>query len=207
MKEIFEGIKFFNIPMTTTVMIVVGIFLAIQIIGEILEFKGKVVPEFIKIRKYFIRKKQERIILRQMPEVIANVQGLLDEIKVHYSEENLAKRDSWMQWVNDRAEVYDSSIEILKEEIKQNTIITRDIQIELKRNEIINFASKVVDANQTVTREQFKRVYKIYNEYEKILEDNNLTNGEVDIAKRIIDEAYRDHIKAHTFLEDVRGYK
>lgn len=207
MKEIFEGIKFFNIPVTTALMIVVGIFFAIQIIGEILEFKGKVVPEFVKIRKYFARKKKEREIIRRMPEVIAGVQNTLDEIRSHYSEESLAKRDAWMKWVNDRAEVYDFSIEVLKEEIKQNTTITRDIQIELKRNEIINFASKVVDPHQIVTREQFNRIYKIYNEYEKILEDNGLTNGEVDIAKRVIDEAYKDHMKAQTFLEDVRGYK
>ena len=31
-----------------------------NVIGEILEFKGKVVPEFMKIRKYFSRKRHEK---------------------------------------------------------------------------------------------------------------------------------------------------
>ena len=41
------------------IVVILG-FVIMQIIGELLEFKGKVVPEFIKIRKYFSRKKQER---------------------------------------------------------------------------------------------------------------------------------------------------
>ena len=57
-----------------------------------------------------------------------------------------------------------------------------------------------------VTREQFKRAFKIYAEYEDIIKDNGFTNGEVDIAIRIIREAYENHLRNHTFVEDVRGY-
>ena len=52
-------IEYLNIPIALGLAII-GVFLIMQIVGEILEFKGKVVPEFIKIRKYFARKKQER---------------------------------------------------------------------------------------------------------------------------------------------------
>ena len=50
--------------------VLVGIFFGIQAIGETLEFKGKVVPEFIKIRKYFARKKKEHEALKKMPDLI-----------------------------------------------------------------------------------------------------------------------------------------
>ena len=49
-------IEYLDVPVTLG-LIIIGAFLIMQVIGEILEFKGKVVPEFIKIRKYFARKK------------------------------------------------------------------------------------------------------------------------------------------------------
>lgn len=33
-----------------------------------------------------------------------------------------------------------------------------------------------------------------------------MTNGEVDIAIRIIKEAYENHMRNHTFIENIRGY-
>lgn len=39
---------------------IIGLFVLLQIIGEIAEAKGKVMPEVMKVRKYFKRKKSER---------------------------------------------------------------------------------------------------------------------------------------------------
>ena len=64
----------------------------------------------------------------------------------------------------------------------------------------------MVDDNAPVTREQFNRIFKMYEEYETIIESNGLTNGEVDVAFRIITESYENHMRNHTFIEDVRGY-
>ena len=45
-------VEFLHIPLKIA-LVIIGIFFILQIIGELLEFKGKIVPEFIKIRKYF----------------------------------------------------------------------------------------------------------------------------------------------------------
>lgn len=198
-------IEYLNIPAKIAI-ILVGVFFAMQIIGELLEFKGKVVPEFLKIRKYMKRKKEEREIIAQMPEMLAEVRTLLNDVNQHYSADNIAKRDSWMNWVNSRAKVYDAGIADLEEKIDKNNAITLSLLIDSKRNTIIDFASKVIDENYPVTKEQFNRVLKIYEEYEEIIEENELTNGEVDIAIRIIRESYENHMRNHTFVEDVRGY-
>ena len=94
----------------------------------------------------------------------------------------------------------------LNEKLDKNNADTLSLLIDGKRNTIIDFASKVIDENYPVTREQFNRIFKIYEEYEKIIENNNLTNGEVDIAYRIIKESYENHMKNHTFIENIRGY-
>lgn len=191
----------------------VCIFFAMQIVGEILEFKGKVVPEFVKIRKYFARKKKERDIIAQTPALLEKVEGLLSDVKKHYDKDNIAKRDKWIAWVNNQATVYDNGMAALEkkmsdldEKLDKNNDITLSLLIENKRNTIIDFASKVIDDSYPATREQFNRIFKIHSEYEEIIDKYEMTNGEVDIAVHIIKEAYEEHMRHHTFIEDVRGY-
>ena len=198
-------IEYLNLPAKVAFGIIV-VFFAIQIIGELLEFKGIIVPEYIKVRKYIKRKKLEWKAKKQMPKTLEKVESLLSEVNEHYSEDNITKRNKWMNWVNDRAKVYDAGLVDLEKKIDHNNEITLSLLIDNKRDIIINFASKVIDDNYPVTREQFNRVIKIYKEYEKIIEEHNFENGEVDIAIRIIEESYEKHMKNHSFIEDVRGY-
>lgn len=198
-------VEYLNIP-TTVAIIVVGIFFILQIIGEILEFKGKVVPEFVKVRKYFARKKKERQTIRNAIETLEQVKKLLSDVDTHYSKDNIKLRNDWMQSVDKKFEQNDELIKELAKKPDINNHTTLDLLIDSKRNAIINFASTVVNKDTPVTREQFNRIIKMHEDYEKIIEQNGLTNGEVDIAFRIIEEAYEDHMRNHTFVEDIRGY-
>lgn len=215
-------IEYLGLP-TTIAVSLVAVFLAIQIIGEVLEFKGKAVPEFVKIRKYFARKKRERLALTKVIDIIdehnkmsgtlEEVNRLLGDIDKHYSKDNIAMRDGWMREVNEhmsnsevRIKEQDSLMRELNEKLDKNNADTLSLLIDNKRNMIIDFASKVIDESYPVTKEQFNRIFRIYEEYEDIIKENKLTNGEVDIAIRIIRESYEKHLKNHTFIEDVRGY-
>lgn len=198
-------VEYLNIPVTIAI-IIIAIFLFIQIVGEILEFKGKVVPEFAKVRKYFHRKKKER-------ETIANVQITMEEVKksmdimnAHYSTDNIKMRDNWIKKVNDCLEKYDQRLDDLSIKLDKNNQDTMELLIENMRSTIIGFATTVADSSSMVTREQFNRVFKIYHRYEEIIKSYQLTNGEVDIAYRIIKESYESHLRNHTFIEDIKGY-
>jgi len=202
-------IEYLGVPATVAIVII-AFFFFMQIIGELLEFKGKVVPEFLKIRKFFARKKYEK---KEVTETLKEVKQLLSDVNSHYSEDNITKRNSWMQWVNDRAVVYDESIVKISEELggvarslTENTKLTEEMFIEGSRDRIIDFATKVSNVDAVVSREEFNRIFKVYEKYEKFLSWHDLTNGEVDIAYRIIKEAYENRMKSHTFVEDVRGY-
>lgn len=194
-----------NLP-TKVGIIIILLFAVMQIVGEILEFKGKVVPEFVKVRKYFTRKKKER---EETNKLLKQVKTLLSDVNEHYSEDNITKRDSWMQWVNGRAQVYDAAIvklTSLKDALASTNELVLDLYINVNRNRIIDFASKIANDNVPVSREEFNRIFKTHREYEDILEKHNKTNGEVDIAIRIIEESYANHMKNHSFIEDIRGY-
>jgi hypothetical protein len=114
-----------------------------------------------------------------------------------------------MDWVNKRAEVYDASVIELtkfKESLEVTKELTLDLYININRNRIIDFANQVVNEDMPVSREAFNRIFKIYNEYEAILEKYGKTNGEVEVSIRIIRDAYEAHMRNHTFIEDSRGY-
>ncbi|MBP3441285.1 MAG: hypothetical protein J6L62_00640, partial [Clostridia bacterium] len=156
------------------------------------------------------QKKQEKI---EAAETLKAVKILLEDVNGHYSADNIAKRDSWMQWVNDRAVTYDAFIKEMSgkfadvvEALKDNTRMTEEMFIQSSRDRIIDFATKVENKNTMVSREEFNRIFKVYDKYEKFLKERELTNGEVDINYQIIKESYEEHLRNHTFIEDVRGY-
>ena len=202
-------VEYLNVP-TKVAIVIIGIFFVLQIIGELLEFKGKVVPEFIKVRKYFARKKKEK---GEAAQTLKEVKVLLGDVNSHYSEDNIAKRNSWMQWVNSRAEVYDSSIDKLRDTLaditqalRDNTKMTEEVFVQSSRDRIIDFATKVGDDKAVVSREEFNRIFKVYDKYEKFLEERGLTNGEIDVIFQVARDGYEVRTKNHSFLEDIRGY-
>lgn len=202
-------IEYLKLPATVG-GIIVGVFLVIQIIGGILDFKGKAVPAIMNIRKYFKNKKLKK---QEAEETLKAVQVLLTDVNSHYSADNIAKRDSWMQWVNDRAVTYDAFIKEMSEKfaavteaLKENTKTTEELFVQSSRDRIIDFATKVENKNTMVSREEFNRIFKVYDRYEQFLKERELKNGEVDINYQIIKESYEEHLRNHTFIEDVRGY-
>lgn len=84
--------------------------------------------------------------------------------------------------------------------------IRKQPRVGASRDRIIDFATKVSDEKSMVSREEFNRIFKVHKKYEDFLDERNLTNGEVDIAYRIITDSYEGHMRNHTFVEDVRGY-
>lgn len=202
-------IEYLKLPATVG-GIIVGVFLVMQIIGGILDFKGKTVPVIMNIRKYFKQKKQEKA---EISKTLSEVKALLGEVNAHYSADNITKRDAWMQWVNDRAAVYDDSIVAINqklsevtEALRDNTKMTEEMFVQSSRDRIIDFATKVENPNTMVSREEFNRIFKVYDRYEKFLKERELTNGEIDVNYQIIKESYEEHLKSHTFIEDARGF-
>lgn len=189
----------------------VALFFVLQVIGELLEFKGKVVPEFLKIRKFFQRRKKEKLEVRK---TIQDVKKLLSDVNEHYSQDNITKRNNWMREVNDSIRAYDQAIAEIAQNLTHvtnalnaNTKMTEGVFIQSSRDRILDFATKVSNEDTLVSREEFNRILKVYDEYEAFLKEHKRTNGEIDIAYRIINEAYAERLKTSTFIEDVRGYR
>jgi len=198
-------IEYLNVPSQIAIALIAVLFV-LQLIGEFLNFKGKAVPEIMSIRKYFSRKKLERKVIRELPDTIQDLKNIVNNIDKHYNADNISVRDKWIDSVNNKLMMEDKLVRDLDKKLDEANKDIVSILVDNKRDTIIDFASRVSNSNVLVTKEQFNRVFKLYKEYEDLISKNGLTNGEVDIAYRIIVESYEDHLSNHTFIEDTRGW-
>ena len=201
-----DAIEYLGIPGTIGVVII-ALFLIMQIIGELVECTGKVVPEVLKIRKYFKRKKEEE---QERMQTFKDMRKLLK----YYNDDNIAKRNLWMQGVDDRAVSCRSEMAGITDTLLQvtqalstNTKMTEDMFVESSRDRIISFAEKAADYDILLSREQFRRIDRVYQDYERFLQERGRQNGEVDIAYEAIQDGYRHRLQHHAFLEDIKGYR
>ena len=211
MNLIEEAIATLGIPGSIAVVMLI-IFAVLQLIGEFIEAFGKVAPTFLKVRKIFTKKSQA---LKDSTDTLKEVKDLLKEVNAHYSEDNIAKRDKWMQWVNDRAVVYDSKVEELielksaltaiAEALKDNTATTDNLYKESCRTTIINFSHIAGNPLNIISEEEFRRVQKVYEDYERFLAERNEPNGQVENCYSVIQEAYQERLRTNNFLESMRN--
>lgn len=205
MGEQINAMTYLGIP-TIVIACALTLLFILNVIGSILDIKGKVWPSIVNFRGWRRKKREAKEKQERLLEKLAEK---LESFENHYNPDNIAKRNDWMQWVNDRAKVYDASVKELttfKDTLEVTKELTLDLYINVNRNRIIDFAGKVVNEDSAVSREEFNRIFKVYDEYEAILEKYGKTNGEVEISIRIIREAYEAHMRNHTFIEDSRGY-
>lgn len=181
MKDLIEGVQFLGIPGTIAIVLI-GVFLILQIIGELLEFKGKIVPEFLKIRKYFKRKKQEKEDTKQM---IQDCKQALLEFNSHYNPENIAKRNNWMSEVDDSVRSNDELIQKLDGKmdklLETNEVLTtqlKQVKSNVLENEADRLRSELFDCGNRCRRhirlhpEEMEHIRAVYKKYSEVLHQN-----------------------------------
>lgn len=84
--------------------------------------------------------------------------------------------------------------EEIASDIKRLTHMFVDKEIDDMRWEINNFATKVSEG-KPCNKDSFKHCIHIYEKYEKILEENGLENGEVEISMELINDVYKQKLK------------
>ena len=181
MGDIIKGIEFLGIPATIAIALV-GLFLILQIIGELCELKGKIVPEFLKVRKYFKRKKKEKEETKQM---IQDCKQALLEFNSHYNPDSIAKRNNWMHGVDDSVRHNDEFIQKLDGKmdklLQTNERLTSQLE-QVKSNVLENEAdrlrSELFDCGNRCRRrirlhpEEMDHIRAVYQKYSEVLHQN-----------------------------------
>lgn len=79
-------------------------------------------------------------------------------------------------------------------DIKKLTQMFVDKEIDDMRWEINNFATSVSEG-KPCNKDSFTHCIHVYEKYDKILEENGLENGEVEISMELINDAYKQKLK------------
>lgn len=116
--------------------------------------------------------------------------------------------DLLMKTVEDLKELHDKHEEDTKESIKHDKSIETKLEdltdMFVKKNisdmrwEINNFATKISE-NKPCNKDCFQHCFKTYEDYENILEERNMTNGEVEISMQIVKDAYQKKMQNGEF--------
>ena len=208
-------LELLGVPGTLAAGILI-VYLLLQLIGELCEVKGKVVPEWMKLRKWLKRKRYQEI---ERTETLKQVQKLLSDVNTHYSEDNIAQRNDWIdkvntniQWTETRAKYYDEAIDKLTlnmnfvvEEVSKLRTRSEEDHAQRIRNKIIEFATKVAREDYRATRDEFNYIFNIHEEYDKYIKDHNIKNDQINDCMEIIREEHKEYIKHNKFLEAKRS--
>lgn len=82
----------------------------------------------------------------------------------------------------------------ISSDIKKLTQMFVDKKIDDMRWEINNFATSVTEG-KPCNKDSFSHCIRTYEKYERILKENNLENGEVEISMELINDAYKQKLK------------
>ena len=183
MGEIIKGIEFLGIPATVAVVLV-GLFFILQIIGELCELKGKMVPDFLKIRKYFKRKKQEK---EEVAKTLKEVRELLSDVNSHYSKDNITRRNQWMTDVDiSIAEIgkLDTKIDMLLADNAGFKTELKQVRDNVLTNEADRLRSELFDCGNRCRRrirlhpEEMEHIRAVYQKYSETLHQNGTGEAE-----------------------------
>lgn len=152
--------------------LILGVFIAMSAVIAIVSIIGKF-SEIIGRPVRWIRKKnQDHELLMQTMESLSSLQNKHEhDVKESDKHDNEIRKD----------------LKILTD------MITNKI-IDDYRWEINNFAIKVSE-NRKCNKDSYQHCLKTYEKYEKILKENSLENGEVEISMNIIRKSYIEKIK------------
>lgn len=87
--------------------------------------------------------------------------------------------------------------EEISNDIKKLTQMFLEKEIDDMRWEINNFAT-IVSEGKPCNKDSFQHCIHVYEKYERILEENGLENGEVEISMELINEAYKQKLTGQT---------
>ena len=82
----------------------------------------------------------------------------------------------------------------VNESLSKLTDMIVDSNIENMRWEILNFCSALTSGRK-YNKESFNHVISVHEKYEKILEENNMENGQVTASMEVIMDVYKEKLK------------
>lgn len=176
--------------------VALGFFIVILSLLGIKEIITQIKTAFGWVSVHDIEKKELEERLAHMEERINKVDKRVTETSNFYNnklegfhQQSIEIRDALGE---DLASMHEAQSEI-KDSLSDLKHIFIDNEIDTIRWEILDFASRVsASSTGKYSKEQFDHVFEIWEKYEKILADNGLENGRVDMSMQFLRHRYAE---------------
>ena len=76
-----------------------------------------------------------------------------------------------------------------------------DVRLDSMKQHILSSAFECANMDIEVTAEYYNSIFALYARYEEILKENNMTNGQCEVAMRIIKDSFSKRIENSRFAE------
>ena len=162
------------------------------------------------VKKFGIETKREKE-NREMKQLLKNTSELatktaknLDVLQKAYEKEEITFhnnidlfRNSLTSHISESKkdrEILHKEQKELASSVDKLTSLVIESEIDNKRNQILEFTASL-SSGRKYNREAFDDILRIYQKYEKILEDNNMENGLIESSVKYIRETYQEYLK------------
>lgn len=82
----------------------------------------------------------------------------------------------------------------IRRDLKNLTDLFVEKQINDYRWEIINFSNRIANG-ESCNKDSYRHCFTTYANYEKLLAENDMENGEVEISMEIVNQSYKEKLK------------
>ena len=169
-----SNLEYLNWPIRAVLVVILLIVIS-QIIGAIMDIKDDVAPGILHITKAIRQSREHHKIIKKLPEQLNSV----------------------VDSMNTLAETVK---EIKKATDKNREEILR-LKLDSQRTTCLDFTSCVISGKRRYTKEMWKKVDKIFKEYEKTIEEEGIENGEMCISHKLFLQKYEEAIRDNDFLQ------
>ena len=155
------------------------------------------------IKKFGIETKREKE-NREMKQLLKNTSDLatktaknLEVLQKAYEKEEIEFRNSLTSHISESKkdrEILHKEQKELASSVDKLTSLVIESEIDNKRNQILEFTASL-SSGRKYNREAFDDILRIYQKYEKILEENNMENGLIESSVKYIRETYQEYLK------------
>ena len=176
-KTIIELLSKFDSAVTTTICLIVLIII-FWFVGMLIKNRKNIEG----ILNYWFEHKNKEVAMRT---AITDVQAKMkqyEDNRIHDREQSFKIQEQLTDAIAKLNEKLDA---MQKDQLNE--------KIENMRWKILDFANSVMNGKHCF-KDQFDNVLKIYDQYEKILEENDMSNGQVEESMKFIKEKYHELI-------------
>lgn len=176
MDYIIDLIKNLDTPLAIIVFTIILLFI-LYLIGSVIKHRKDISNV---LNDWFNKKTRQNELINTIEE---NKQRIAE-----YEEKRVQDRQQSLEIQKQLTD----SIAVISERLDkiQDSFIKN--QIEDMRWKILDFANAIMNGNTNCYKDQFDNIIHLYDEYEYILEENNMTNGQVEESIKYIKEKYHE---------------